>query len=88
MLLNRHLVQAPVDAIDYMSAEQVGFEPTERSSRSTVFKTVSIDHSDTAPSLPLSSRYIGVSQVSHRESIISPWWILNRPGFTGGFLVQ
>ena len=35
-------------------AEQVGFEPTERSSRSTVFKTASIDHSDTAPTSAMS----------------------------------
>ncbi len=35
--------------VNWIVAEAVGFEPTERSSRSTVFKTAAFDHSAKPP---------------------------------------
>jgi hypothetical protein len=47
----RRPAESQGDVDPYLDSERVGFEPTERSSRSAVFKTAAFNHSATSPIL-------------------------------------
>jgi hypothetical protein len=58
-----------------MEAEGVGFEPTGRRSRPTVFKTVPIDHSGTPPEERLKAKGGTLKEDPSRD----PVWIGRKP---------